>query len=206
MDTIEIDGRTFNVTIEPDSSHGAPWEEEDGHGPVSEWTRRDKRPGERVLCEDRGSRRYYDFAEACRIARRDGWGWLPGQLEIVTDDEGKDPYERRGGTATCGAYTATDTEDVNRAVSAVYAMHRATMSPKAYAAGAAERDFERLRAWCAGDWYYVGVVVTERCACCDEYTGASESCWGIESDAEDCLEEVARDLAHEIIAAEQAAS
>ena len=66
--------RTAVVAIVPDESHGAPWENEDGHGPVTDWTRRDKTPGELVLCEDRGSRRFYDFAEAVRTARRDCWG------------------------------------------------------------------------------------------------------------------------------------
>lgn len=55
----------------------APWDREDGHGPVSNWERRNKRPGEMVLCTDRGSHRFYDFAEAVRIARRDGWDTEP---------------------------------------------------------------------------------------------------------------------------------
>lgn len=73
----EVDGFTLTARIEPDEGHGAPWIEEDGHGPVSDWTRRAKRPGERVLCEDRGSRRYYDYAEAIAIAKRDGWDAEP---------------------------------------------------------------------------------------------------------------------------------
>ena len=49
-----------------------------GHGPVSEWTTRAKQLGERVLVEDRrGAKRYYDFAEAVRIAKRDGWDAPP---------------------------------------------------------------------------------------------------------------------------------
>lgn len=68
---------TFRVTFEHDHGHGAPWEECDGHGIVTGWERRDKRPGELVLSEDRGSRRFYDFAETCRIARRDGWNAAP---------------------------------------------------------------------------------------------------------------------------------
>lgn len=73
---INIAGRdyTFAVKTVCDSDHGAPWEEEDGHGPVSDWERRDKLPGELILNEDRGMKRFYDFAEACRIARRDSWG------------------------------------------------------------------------------------------------------------------------------------
>lgn len=71
--THEYKGKTFKVSIEPADYMGMPWEEEDGHGPVSEWTRRDKRPGEWVLCSDRTMRRFYDFSEAMKIAKRDGW-------------------------------------------------------------------------------------------------------------------------------------
>jgi hypothetical protein len=76
-DIIECNGRRFQVDIVPDEDHGAPWDECDGHGPVSDWTRRAKMPGELVLVQDRGLYRYYDFAEACRIARADGWDAKP---------------------------------------------------------------------------------------------------------------------------------
>jgi hypothetical protein len=74
---LQLNGLTFSVDIEHDDSMGAPWKEHDGHGIVSEWTQRDKRPGERILCSDRTSHRYYDFAETVKIAKRDGWG--PGK-------------------------------------------------------------------------------------------------------------------------------
>lgn len=74
MHTITHKGRDFRVEYIVDDQHGAPWKENDGHGPVSEWTTRDKKPGELVLNNDRHSRRYYDFAEAVRIAKRDRWG------------------------------------------------------------------------------------------------------------------------------------
>lgn len=57
-----------------DDDAGPPWEACDGHGPVSDWTSREKRPGEVVLSVDRHSRRYYDIREAQRIALRDQWG------------------------------------------------------------------------------------------------------------------------------------
>lgn len=81
MNRIEINiggvDLVFNVAFEDDYDAGAPWEDEDGHGPVSNWTNRDKRPGELVLNKDRGSYRYYDFAEACRVARRERWDAAP---------------------------------------------------------------------------------------------------------------------------------
>ena len=49
-DTIERDGFTLRARIEHDSDTGAPWEEHDGHGPVSDWEVRDKLPGELILC------------------------------------------------------------------------------------------------------------------------------------------------------------
>lgn len=80
-DTFTLRGYTFRFKTERDEFMGAPWEEHDGHGPVSAWTTREKGPGERVLAAARhGRRRYYDFAEAVRIARRDGWGPpVPGE-------------------------------------------------------------------------------------------------------------------------------
>lgn len=68
---------TFAVTVKRDDDHGAPWEESEGHGPVSEWVSRDKRPGELVLNTDRGRKRFYDYAEACRIALAEGWDARP---------------------------------------------------------------------------------------------------------------------------------
>lgn len=67
-------GYSVRVQVEYDNDMGPPWEEHDGHGPVSEWTTRDKAPGERVLCVDRSQKRYYDFAAAVKLARKDGWG------------------------------------------------------------------------------------------------------------------------------------
>src|SRR3954454_23579890 len=73
--TCEVDGFTCTATIHHDYDMGKPWVEHDGHGPVSEWRPKDsQRPGERVLCQDHDSCMFYDFAEAVKIAKRDGWG------------------------------------------------------------------------------------------------------------------------------------
>lgn len=76
-ETFEYKGRTFRLEVDQDECIGPPWKESDGHGPVSEWTCRDKRPGEWVLCKDGRSKRYYDFAEAMRIAKKDCWDAKP---------------------------------------------------------------------------------------------------------------------------------
>lgn len=192
----EVNGETFTAKIEADDTGDLPWENFDGHGPVSEWTTRDKEPGELVLATDGRSRRFYDFAAACRMARRDGWGTLPAPLKIETDDTGKEPFQRRGGTAESGPYKATDPDDVNRAIAAVYEAHKATMTPRQYAAAAARADYERLRRFCADQWQYIGVVVRRagHCDCC----GETDSLWGVESDSGDYIREVAQELADEM--------
>lgn len=76
-DTFEYRGHTFKVEITPDEYVCSPWKEFGGTGPVSEWTRREKRAGEWILCEDRGSKQYYDFAEAMKKAKREGWDTPP---------------------------------------------------------------------------------------------------------------------------------
>ncbi len=72
-----MDGRLFRVALHYDYCTGEPWVEHDGHGEVSDWERRSKRPGEMVLVEDRGSRLFYDFAGAVRKARAEGWNKAP---------------------------------------------------------------------------------------------------------------------------------
>lgn len=82
-ETIERDGFTLAAEIVPDDSNPAPWKEEDGHGPVSDWRRAnytgrfDKAPGERMLCRDGDSAMFYDFAAAVRMARAEGWDAPP---------------------------------------------------------------------------------------------------------------------------------
>lgn len=69
-----IDGLKFEVETGHDECIGTPWEEHDGHGIVTDWVRRDKRPGERILIADRDHKRYYDIQASMEIALRDSWG------------------------------------------------------------------------------------------------------------------------------------
>ncbi len=84
-------GHTFVVNFEHDSDTGAPWDETDCHGPVSAWANRDKKPGEWVLSSDRFSKRFYDYAEAMRIAKRDGWGLGDDDKATLAKRIGKTP-------------------------------------------------------------------------------------------------------------------
>ena len=71
---IEKNGTTYRVEFTADCNMGAPWEEHAGHGVVSDWERRNKKPGEVIIASDGGSKRFYDVAETTRIAKRDKWG------------------------------------------------------------------------------------------------------------------------------------
>lgn len=62
---------------------------------------------------------------------------------------------------------------------------------------AVEADFMRLSRFIAGDWNYIGVVVT-LLDIEDAPTHETESLWAVESDADAYHDEVARELAGEI--------
>jgi hypothetical protein len=77
-DIFERGGRKFRFESRYDDDCDPPWQREDGHGPVTDWVRREKRPNERVLSEGRdGTYRYYDMQAAQQIALRDGWDAEP---------------------------------------------------------------------------------------------------------------------------------
>jgi hypothetical protein len=65
------------ATLHADDDCTPPWDREDGHGPVSDWTTRAKKPGERVLNRDHRSYRYYDFQAAVKQARAEEWDTPP---------------------------------------------------------------------------------------------------------------------------------
>lgn len=85
FDTFQHLGASFRITLEHDDSHGSPWSEEDGHGPVSEWkrhafgqgTKPPKRAGERILVWNRGHYRTYDIRAATVQAIAEGWDAAP---------------------------------------------------------------------------------------------------------------------------------
>jgi hypothetical protein len=93
--TFEHKGREFTVTFPREDGQDAPWDWCDGHGPVSDWTTRDKLPGERVLHSDRSSKRYYDIAEATRIAKRDGWGLGKEEEAKLAQRLGRRPTQKQ---------------------------------------------------------------------------------------------------------------
>ena len=74
-DTIDLgDGRSIKLEYPYDTDHEEPWNDGDCRGIVSEWTRREKRPGERILITDGYSRRYFNI-EATMKEARTTWGF-----------------------------------------------------------------------------------------------------------------------------------
>lgn len=185
-DTFEHRGYTFRLTVERDDYMSEPWKEHDGHGPVSEWTRREKRPGERLLVSDGrdyGSKRYYDVQEATRIARRDGWG--PVSCQSCGG--------AAGGIGTPAYGTVHETEAMDQ--------HHPFRpeSKRAQAARAVERDYEYLRSWCRDEWEWLSVTVEH--VDDGKPTGLRESLSGIDGDHDNgkYITEVAYELAAEIV-------
>jgi hypothetical protein len=125
-------GNKFKMELAYDDIGGMPWGEDVRYGRVSEWTTRDKRPGEVLLCIDGRSKRYYDMQGAVKLARRE---WVS-----------KDSENTLGQNAV----------------------------------KAAQADFEHLRAWCDGNWWYACLHVVmlddegEELDGYDEYLGGVE--------------------------------
>lgn len=74
-------GRDYQISWYYDECADAPWESSDCHGEVTEWTTRDKHPGELILNSDRSSHRFYDFQGAMKKAR-EVWGCTGTGAEI----------------------------------------------------------------------------------------------------------------------------
>ena len=90
--TIEHKGYTAEIVVARDISLGPPWQENDCHGIVSEWTKCDKRPGEWLLQETkRGERLYYGFAATVKKAKQDGWGLSPEETDKLRKSLGRKP-------------------------------------------------------------------------------------------------------------------
>lgn len=191
-------GFEFAAEIVPECEGRMPWEEHCGHGPVRELTggygsfhRTGKRPGERMLDETHA----YDFAEACKIAQRDGWGFAPNPMTTAKNSGGK--WHAFFGDGHTQGQNVGGFDTQLEAVQALYASHRATFpSARAYAAQAAERDFQRMRAFAQGDLEFVGVKVTAKR---NGFELGNASLWGIESDSGEYFQEVAEELQEEAL-------
>lgn len=68
---------TFGWEAFPDDGMAPIWKEHDGHGVVSDWTTREKAPGERVLHTDGKSHLLYDVQASQAKALAQGWDAVP---------------------------------------------------------------------------------------------------------------------------------
>lgn len=94
-DTFEHGGAEFKVTFPYDDHHGAPWDESDGHGVVTDWEHACETPrGCWELCSDRRAKRFYNWRETMDIAKRDGWGLAPDALASLAKRLGREPSKR----------------------------------------------------------------------------------------------------------------
>ena len=154
-ETISSDkGNKFKIELAYDYIVDKPWEEDVRYGRVSEWTTRDKRPGEVLLCIDGRSRLYYDMQKAVKLARRE---WVS-----------KDSENTLGQNAV----------------------------------KAAQADFEHLRAWCDGKWWYAILRVVmlddegEELDGYDDYLGSVEDGYGrkFAGSVMECAQELAQQI------------
>ena len=75
--TMKYKGYLFTIEVDYDEFEEPPWSRYDGHGPVSDWTTRNKKPSEVVLWTVGGSNLYYDFSRAMKKAKEERWDAAP---------------------------------------------------------------------------------------------------------------------------------
>lgn len=159
-ETFELEGYSFKAQFERDDDIREPWNNHDGHGVVSDWTRRDKRPGEVLLVSDRASCRYYDVAASNQIAKNDGWGLSEeDQAELINRLSRK-----RVRRVKRAQYQVVNGLRVPRfdweTVETPGRDPSKRLTSGEIRAEAVRRDFEFLRQWCNDQWEYTWVKVT----------------------------------------------
>lgn len=211
-DTFEHKGRTFKVFIRHDDDVDEPWKEEDGHGPVTDWTTESKRPGWWLLNTDRSSSRYYDAQAAMAKAKKEGWGLCDeAKAELIErlarprtlrrPKKGAKPMLNQTG------FIRQTFSYANHQIETVNVPGRDPNKPLTEGeilAEAVRLDYERLRGWCNDQWHYVGVIVVHVPNGVDEReveVDYSYALWRINSDDDDYIIEVAHELAEEATSA-----
>lgn len=210
--TFDIEGLevTVRVKVWPDEESGPPEDMADGHGPVSGWKRLagNKKPGEVILHLARGAFKTYDFAEAIKMAKRDGWNaepYLEDYVVLRWEDTGEHHPLFLAGKAHTWArdrgaarrfHVKNDEEALREALAAQMDMGRTcTIAPaetrKMRALKAVEADLKFLRGWYTDQWCYVGVEVVLLDQAGEE-TEVTDSVWGFETYRDGHLTEARR--------------
>jgi hypothetical protein len=165
--TIWHKGLSFAVELQPDDSGDMPWERADGHGPV-----RHVRYYQRDLVQKAPGERILSCSNGGGTWLYD---WAAAMKQAATEGWGVSLESR-----------ATLTKVLGREPTAGEVL-----------ADAVGQDFEFLRGFIAGNWSYIGVVVT-LLDVDSEPTGETESLWGVESNSDAYIDETASELAGEI--------
>lgn len=161
-ETIEVNGRKFTIDLAPDDAMLPPWKEYDGCGIVSDW-------------------RIPDYSGRIHKAPGERILWRDRRDALVYDWQGTIVKAKAEGWGLCDDELQKLADELGREPTRGQIIEHAV-----------QRDYDRLRAYCAGDWCYVTLTVT------DPISGDYECLGGIESDCEDYITELASELANEI--------
>ena len=74
---LDIDGFTVMYMFEYDTDSGPPWADEDVDLMRHGYLRADKKNNERPILTNQGEYWFFDWAAACKLARRDKWNTPP---------------------------------------------------------------------------------------------------------------------------------
>jgi hypothetical protein len=190
-------GWAFLVKHHYDSDLGAPWEEHDCHGEVTErraprYPHRystGKAAGEVVIHYDSGTYWCYDYAGAMKKAKRDGWGLGADGLDNLKLELAHHQIRR----VEFDNYKA-------RAAAAVELAATITPTPGQIRRAAVDADMKRMRGWLRNDWHWcwIEVKAVEAPEGIDIDDLDFQSLGGLESDGEDYIMECDRELAAQI--------
>lgn len=164
-------GRMFRASIEFDDSHGAPWEECDGFAPIE--------------------RKPHGYGARYGAAKRPG--------EVVIHDGGRNGYAYVVDLTESLAIARRDKWGISAESRAAFTIkHGRPPTPREVARLAVDENIAFSRGWCADDWCFVGVIV-QMIGRDGEPVGESESLWGVESCGAYARDDVAPELAEQII-------
>lgn len=172
VEDFEQSGFRFRLDVAPDYGIDPPWEHEDGHGPV---------------------RRVYAESYYSRGAPRDK---RPGERVLWADRHEFLLYDWQEAMKTARR-DRWGLADEDRAKLAARLGREPTAGE--VCAESVARDFEYLRRWCDGGWWWTCLRVTLLDVEGEPVDDFTEYLGGVESDSEDYAKECARDMAAQIV-------
>lgn len=91
-------GYTVRVEFTPDDCSSLPWQEFEGHGEIrtvyARYGHPEKKPGELVIHEERGTHWLYDVQGVISKATREGWGLQPEEVAKLAEKLKRAPTKR----------------------------------------------------------------------------------------------------------------